>query len=39
MNNQVLKASLIVAYEAVCGAFLGVAQKDETYFLMLGHIW
>ena len=32
-------ASLIVAYEAVCGAFLGVARKDETYFSMLGHIW
>ena len=31
-------ASLIVAYEAVCWAFLGVARKDETYFLMLGHI-
>ena len=32
-------ASFIAAYEAVCGAFLGVARKDETYFLMLGHIW
>ena len=30
-------ASFIAAYEAVCVAFLGVAWKDETYFLMLGH--
>ena len=28
-------ASLIVAYEAVCWAFLGVAWKDKTYFLIL----